>query len=783
MFLMFHQKAGDMKKKSNPNIGRKWGQWFFISSLCATFLVFTTFNTTAFVVPKSFFLRFSMFALAIYYIMTTGLKIKAHAMNFPLFCFAASLFSSVISSENPHVSIIRFSEYCSYFLVFLFTINYFDKNDLKKLSRSLIYLSIPVIFYGFMQYLQLDFPFWEKPEGRMDLFSTIGNVNWYGAFLTALIPVLIQAALEEKTYSGFFWLYSLVLFSATATVVMTYSRAAFFSMILSLIFGAVLFAMMNGFRISAGAIKTTAAYALIVLSVAGIFSFNNFISGTRFAEGGFFNRMKAGFSTADHNIAQRLFVWRVTLEMFRQKPILGVGCGMFKVKYLDYQKSYLDSLNNDAYYDEIAGNAKEAHNEYVQMAAETGVAGLICMLYFFFSIYRAAIKFIGNDEIAYERRIAALTFLTSLSALMFDALADFPLHVPCNGALIFALCGALAVLTAPEKAEGVELKTLPENSSPFPAEASPAETYSLKFAAVSFISIAQIFVVIMPFAADCITVTGQTLLKEHKFDKAIPYLELAASLNPAQGDALYLLGTAYIGIASPAGSAIDVEKLKAGKDLLLRARNYASDKGIYNNLGFIAIRKNELDDAIIFFEKALGCDPKSPDSLNNLGIVHFHKGALEKSEFYYKKALKFNPYFITATNNLGDLYSKKNMFETAEAEYLKVLNLPVDEIINENLKRNIFNFNAATVSGEMGRAAYQIGEIKHSLGHLEEALKYYKTAYSMVPSMPQIPLKIGLLTIKTGKRSEGRAIIEELMRNMPKTSEYYKQAGEILSKY
>ncbi len=772
-----------MKKKDNSRPAIEWGQWLFIASICGVFLIFTTMNTTAFVVPKSFFLRFSMFSLAIYYIMTAGLKIRAHAMNFPLFCFALALFSSVLSSENSHVSIIRFSEYCAYFLVFLFTVNYFDRDSLKKFSASIIYLSIPIIIYGFFQYLQIDFAFWEKPEGRMDLFSTIGNVNWYGAFLTALIPLLIRAAAGEKKSSIHFWLYSLLLFSAAATVIMTYSRAAFFAMALSLIFGSVLFAVMNGFSIPAKALKTAAVYILVILLLAGIFSSYNFISSSRFAEGGFFNRMKAGFSTADHNIAQRFFVWRVSYEIFRHKPVLGVGCGMFKVKYLDYQKSYLDSLNNDPYYDEIAGNAKEAHNEYIQMAAETGIAGLLCMFYFFFSIYKLSIRAIRDEAVPYETRATVLAHMTALSALMLDALADFPLHVPCNGALIFALCGALAVLTAPEKNKNEELKSVPDNSTSYMASVSPAEIYSLKIAAISFIAIVIIFVIIMPFAADCITVTGQTFLKEHKFDKAIPYLENAISLNPAQGDALYLLGTAYIGMASPAGSQIDQEKLKKGRDLLLRARNYASDKGIYNNLGFIAIRTKELDDAVIFFEKALGCDPKSPDSLNNLGIVHFHKGSLEKAEFYYRKALKFNPYFITATNNLGDLYSKKNLFPEAEAEYLKVLNLAVEDIINENIKRNIFNFNRATCGSEMGRSAYQIGEIKYAAGKLEEALKFYNSAYSLVPSMPQIPLKIGLVTIKTGKRSEGRAIVEGVMRNLPETSEYYKQAAEILSKY
>ena len=549
-----------------------------------------------------------------------------------------------------------------------------------------------------------------------------------------------------------------------------------------MLFRSALYFAFNKTGLSKTFMARSAVIALICISVAAVFSFYNPVSKTRFAEGGFLSRMSAGFSLGEHNVAQRLFIWRIAFEMYSLKPVLGMGPGSFKIKYLEHQKDFLKRSADPEAFDDLAGNAKEAHNDYIQMLVECGTAGLAAMLYFFFVIYKSGVSYLFStpEAEAGGDKFLTLALLISLTAYLTGALADFPFHVPPNAMLIFLLSAMVLIVSRPASRDaGADEFIEPAVSR----SGEPAQLYSLKLAFFVFMFIVITFLAVLPYAADCLAVVGQNFLKEHNFEAAVPYLSRSVALNPAQGDALYLLGTAYVGMAAPANARANDELLERGRDLLIRSKNYTTDKGIYNNLGFIAIRKQDFDSAINYFENAIGCDPKSADSLNNLGIVYFHKKVYDKAEYFYNKALKMNPYFLTAVNNLGDLYTRQNNFDRAIEFYARTIASSVEVVIAENQRRNVFNFTPASCMSEKARANYQIGEIHGGRGAHEAALKYYMAAYENIRTMPQIPLKIALMNFKLGRKEEGRAYAGSVLKNTPQGSEYNRQAAEILSKY
>jgi tetratricopeptide (TPR) repeat protein len=773
----------DEKSKNMPG-GLETGGYLVIITAVLTLLIFSTVNTTAFITPKSFLLRFMAFAIAVYHVATNGFKIKNHPVNFALFCYFLSVFFSVFSSVNPLTGILRLSEYLSYFLIFLFAFNYFDNRNIGKLVSALTLSAVPIVLYGVLQYMQIDFSFWEKPEGRMDLFSTLGNVNWYALYLAAITPLITYAAFRGGAGSREKYGYGALLFFAISSLIISYSRTAVVASAVSVLFGLALYFALNKLKPSKTFITRAAAIGVVCISVAALFSFYNPVSKTRFAEGGFLSRMRAGFSLGEHNVAQRLFIWRIALEMYSLKPVLGLGPGSFKIKYLEHQKDFLKRSADPEAFDDLAGNAKEAHNDYIQMLVECGTAGLAAMLYFFFVIYKNGISFLFSEPPAEAGgagdKFLALALMVSLTAYLTGALADFPFHVPPNAMLIFLLAAMILIVSRPaSRAAGADEFVEPAVSR----SGEPAQLYSLKMAFYVFMFIVITFLAVLPYAADCLAVVGQNYLKEHNFEAAVPYLTRSVALNPAQGDALYLLGTAYVGMAAPANAKADNGLLERGRDLLIRSKNYTTDKGIYNNLGFIAIRKQQYDEAINYFENAIGCDPKSADSLNNLGIVYFHKKVYDRAEYFYNKALKMNPYFLTAVNNLGDLYTRMNNFDRAIEFYSRTIDSSVEIVIAENQRRNVFNFTPASCLSEKARANYQIGEIHGGRGGHETALKYYMAAYENIRTMPQIPLKIALMNFKLGRKEEGRAYADSVLKNTPQGSEYNRQAAEILSKY
>jgi len=77
------------------------------------------------------------------------------------------------------------------------------------------------------------------------------------------------------------------------------------------------------------------------------------------------------------------------------------------------------------------------------------------------------------------------------------------------------------------------------------------------------------------------------------------------------------------------------------------------------NLGIIAVNKDELSDAIKYFEKVVELDPNHKLSLNYLGYIARDSGAFDQAEAYYRKILEIDINDQLAIRNLGillDLY-------------------------------------------------------------------------------------------------------------------------------
>ncbi len=87
----------------------------------------------------------------------------------------------------------------------------------------------------------------------------------------------------------------------------------------------------------------------------------------------------------------RLLIWKVSLKMIKDKPILGHGIRAFQAKYMDYQAEYFKN-NPDSKYKLLADNVKHPFNEFIKVAVELGIAGLVVILLITLFIFRKIIK-------------------------------------------------------------------------------------------------------------------------------------------------------------------------------------------------------------------------------------------------------------------------------------------------------------------------------------------------------------------------------------------------------
>lgn len=127
----------------------------------------------------------------------------------------------------------------------------------------------------------------------------------------------------------------------------------------------------------------------------------------------------------------RLTIDRDCLHMWLKRPILGWGLGTFPIVYPQFRSFYTTFFVN------------EAHNDYLQLLTETGLAGFSIAVWFLVLVFRkVATKLKDWDETS----TGALTVAALLGCvgILVHSFLDFNLQIPANAAMFYVLCAIAA---------------------------------------------------------------------------------------------------------------------------------------------------------------------------------------------------------------------------------------------------------------------------------------------------------------------------------------------------
>lgn len=133
-------------------------------------------------------------------------------------------------------------------------------------------------------------------------------------------------------------------------------------------------------------------------------------------------------SSTDPSGFVRLNAWGTTLRVFTDYPVAGTGLGTFQWIFPKYQRW---------------GEWKEwrqAHNDYVQLLAETGVIGAGLLLWALIVLGTRVLGPVSRGE----PRWTTLGTAAAVFAMLVHSVLDFNLQVPANAALFAMLLGILA---------------------------------------------------------------------------------------------------------------------------------------------------------------------------------------------------------------------------------------------------------------------------------------------------------------------------------------------------
>lgn len=322
---------------------------------------------------------------------------------------------SFFKAININESILHFSKVFTTFVGAWF-IGALVSKDKKSLVPVAVGLSILLILDSFQTF-----------SGIMKLIKgDISHINFIKAsysnknILTSAIFIKLPFALWlfyfQKSWIKYLGVVSL--FSGVLATFFMSSRAFYLGLfLLSILLIVYAFIKVKKTK-ERGHYKYLTVYLVIVFLSFGIFSF---VQNTMYPKNvsTFKSRVESITSTENGSNRLRLKSWKYTAtQMIPNDPLLGVGVGNWKLRYLEYENSYSPS------YTYMYKN----HNDFLEIAAESGIfAGIafICLFVFiFWSFVRALLK--GEKE--QEKYFFLSAF--GIVAYFFDAFFNFPQDRP-----------------------------------------------------------------------------------------------------------------------------------------------------------------------------------------------------------------------------------------------------------------------------------------------------------------------------------------------------------------
>ena len=171
---------------------------------------------------------------------------------------------------------------------------------------------------------------------------------------------------------------------------------------------------------------------------------------------------------------------------------------------------------------------------------------------------------------------------------------------------------------------------------------------------------------------------GNIYFKKNQLSQACYYFRKSIEIFPEFGLAYSGLGDCYLLMG----------KLDRADRVLKRACDLGyGDVRVYLNLSYIKIKQKDFDNAIVYADKVISCDPSLETAHQNLGIAYFMKGMLTQAEKSFKVVLGLNPKQADMHKNLMMIYLLKKDWGQA----IKHLNIyeQLGFQVNEELKKEV----------------------------------------------------------------------------------------------
>ncbi|MFP4476556.1 MAG: tetratricopeptide repeat protein [Desulfatibacillaceae bacterium] len=387
----------------------------------------------------------------------------------------------------------------------------------------------------------------------------------------------------------------------------------------------------------------------------------------------------AGKRSVDPSGKLRKAIFLNTMEMIKDRPLLGYGLGNHKVYYPLYvrKKVVEEVFSEDA-------QLTNVHNDHLQAASELGLVGYAMLVWLAVVVVLVTVVLFRKGGSLERDRFLVLAMVVAACGLMVNAMFSFPFQRSIPPLTFLSYLGVLGFMY--ERKQGREPKR-------FPRPLGPALCIA---AGLGFILLLR--VEMRWLKADRRYLMMTSAEKQGWWGTVIREGERTLALNPHRAKVYSYLGRAYVESNMPEQG---IEALKQVIDA------YPNHMNALLNLGVAYGNTQQYDKALETYEKVVDIKPDYGKAHNNIANVYMRQQQFEKALREFSLAAKYDPENAVVRFNAGIVALKLEKYEKAAVEFAK----------------------AAEIRPEWAAAHRNLGAVLHHyLNRKEEALEHIRTA-------------------------------------------------------
>ncbi len=348
------------------------------------------------------------------------LTIEWNALFLPMAAFGAVILVQIAlrASAYPHDTVSGALLYVAYALLcFLSAQTLLRGTQARNLAQILIVYGTVVAAFALLQAIAPNGKLYWLRQPRLggNIYGPYVNRNHYAGLMELLVPIPLVLSLTQLAHQKQRAAAGAAAALMAGTVFLCGSRGGMLAILVELtVLLVLLVRQKKGLRIAIGA----GAFAVVLVGLLA------WLGGKELT-----GRVFSISSEARSEISggMRLSIDRDALRMFREKPVLGWGLEAFPVVYPQFRSFYTNFFVN------------EAHNDYLQLLAETGLAGFATMVWFLAVLYGKAAPKLKNWTSNLSGAVT-LAALLGLTGILVHSFFDFNLQIPANAALFYVFC-------------------------------------------------------------------------------------------------------------------------------------------------------------------------------------------------------------------------------------------------------------------------------------------------------------------------------------------------------